>query len=74
MTKEPTPDQLARAIMATNRPTVTITQLSDGSVSMEFKNGLLPPALCFSAAQMLIRAANQMLDEQDLRTAMTGVQ
>lgn len=58
-------DQVAQAIQAVNRPQVVITQLGDGNIAVEFKNGIMPPALLFAAAGAITRAANKILDESE---------
>lgn len=63
-------DKIGQAIAAANKPALVITMLDGGAVSLEFKNGIMPPAVLFAAAGMIERAANRIIDESE--QAMTA--
>lgn len=58
-------DKVGEAIASANSPRVIATLMSDGNLAIEFKNGMMPPAMLYALAGQLNRAANMIQDQQE---------
>lgn len=58
-------DKIGEAIASASSPRVIATLMPDGNLGIEFKNGMMPPAMLYALAGQLNRTANLIQDQQD---------